>query len=376
MSYRIVAKATLLTLALTLLCAAPSWATQFRRVTSDPARETDPAPSPDGKWLAYSSDQGGSSQIWVMPIAGGPARRITSEPESIAVKDPAHHDSTHWVPVRASTPTWARDSKSLLYISTRSERYNVYSVPLEGGEAHALASPIGNNRFAVYSPDGTKIAFYSNRLNPGGLFSFNVYVMDAAGESPDRMARELTRGEGSPGHPTWSPDGRWIAYVSRSVDTTKTIDIGKGMTMKQNALFATYKLWKSPAAGGHAVRVAAPVGGSDAFEDTWPTWSPVDPRWIAVGRRVGSQQNVWIIDAATGKGFPLTNTGNAGKPTWSPDGKAIYYSVTVSKDNEDIWVATDLTLRPPAAGKVVPARRTTGSAKKTPPVGTKTATKK
>ena len=376
MSHRSIAKPTLLVpiLLAILLGAGPSSATQFRRVTSEPGRETDPAPSPDGKWLAFSSDRGGSSQIWVLPSAGCPARRTTSWPDSIRVRYPAHPDSTRRAAVRAATPSWAPDSKSLLYVSTRTERYNVYSIPLEGGTSRPLTSPIGNNRFGAYSPDGRKIAFYSNRLDPGGLFSFNVYIMDAAGETPERMARQLTHGEGSPGHPTWSPDGRWIAYVSRSVDTTKAIDIGKGMQMKPNALFASYKLWKSPAAGGRGVRVSAPVAGGQDFEDTWPTWSPVDPRWIAVGRRVGAKQDVWIIDSTTGRGFPLTKTGNAGKPTWTRDGKAIYYAVTVSKDNEDIWVATDLSLRPSTAAKQTPSRRTSGQ--KAPIGGTKKSTGK
>lgn len=369
MASRSVAKATLLLA--TLLCAAPSWATQFRRVTSEPSHETDPAPSPDGKWLAFSSDRGGSYQIWVMPLAGGPARRVTSEPDSISVKDPAHADSTRRVPVRVSTPTWAPDSKSLLFISTRKERYNVYSIPLEGGEAKPLASPIGNNRFGVYSPDGTQIAFYSNRLNPGGLFDFNVYVMGAAGETPEHMARQLTHGSASPGHPTWSPDGRWIAYVSREVDTTKVVDIGHGMKAKQSALFATYKLWKSPAAGGAGKRVSAPAPGSEDFEETWPTWSPADPRWITVGRRVGAKQDVWVVDATTGRGIQVTHTGNAGKPTWTRDGKAIYYTVTESKDNEDIWVATDLPLRPAPISRPASTRRAAGSGQKAPIGGAK-----
>jgi Tol biopolymer transport system component len=336
-------------LLLTGCSAAPSRATQFRRVTSDSTRETDPAPSPDGRWLAFTSDRSGSNQIWIMPAGGGPARQLTFEPESIAVKDPARPDTIRTVSIRAATPTWAPDSKSLLFISSRTGRYNIYSVPLEGGASRTMASPIGNNRFAAYSPDGTKIAFYSNRLRPGEMFGFNIYVMDSAGESPEQMARQLTRSQGSPGHPTWSPDGRWIAYVAKSVDTTKTVTVGKGMEMKQNAIFARYKVWRSPAAGGKGERLSQAGADGDDYEDTWPSWSPADPRWIAVGRRVGTKQDVWIIDTTTGRGFPLTDTGNAGKPTWTRDGKSIYYALYGSDGNEDIGLATDLTLRPEGA---------------------------
>lgn len=335
-----------LLLMLTGCSAGPSRATQFRRVTSDSTRETDPAPSPDGKWLAFTSDRSGSYQIWIMPVRGGSARQLTFEPESITVKDPARPDTTRTLQIRANTPTWAPDSKSLLFISSRTGRYNIYSVPLEGGEPRAMASPIGNNRFAVYSPDGTEIAFYSNRLQPGALFGFNVYVMDSAGESLEQMARQLTHSQGSPGHPTWSADGRWIGYVSKTVDTTKTMIVGQGMQVKQNAIFARYKLWKSPAAGGEGERVAQAMPDSADFEDTWPSWSPADARWIAVGRRVGVKQDVWVVDATTGRGYRLTNTGNAGKPTWSHDGKSMYYVVYGPDGNEDIWVATRFTLPP------------------------------
>lgn len=354
------------------LGVAPAGATQFRRVTADTTRETDPAPSPDGKWLAFTSDRTGSYQIWVMPLAGGPARQLTFDPESLVVKDPDRPDTTRTVIPRAATPTWAPDCKSLLFISTRTGRYNIYSLPLEGGTPRALASPIGNNRFAVYSPDGRKIAFYSNRLDPGQLFGFNVYVMDSAGETLERMARPVTRGAGSPGHPTWSPDGQWIAYVSKSIDSTKTVSVGPGMRAKQNEFFARYRLWKSPAGGGKGSEVGPVEAAGEDVEDTWPSWSPVDPRWLAVGRRVGSKQNVWLIDMRTGRGFPLTTSGTAGKPTWTSDGKAIYYSQYAANGKEDIWVATDFTLRPPpASGSATPSKRSPGSRKKTTPGGTK-----
>ena len=101
-----------------LLAAVPAGATQFRAVLADTVRETDPTPSPDGKWLAFTMAKGGGTltEIWVMPIGGGEARQVTDEPDS----------------ARAMTPTWAPDSKSLLFVSTRDRQYNVYKIPFEG----------------------------------------------------------------------------------------------------------------------------------------------------------------------------------------------------------------------------------------------------
>jgi Tol biopolymer transport system component len=312
-----------------------------------------------------------------MPIGGtGRPRQVTFEPESVTVADPDRPDTVRTIYVRASTPTWSADGKSILFVSTRTGRYNICRVPFEGGKAVPVSSAPGNHRFGITSPDGGKIAFYSNRLEPGSLFGYNIYVMDAAGETPENLAKKLTNSQGSPGHPTWSPDGKWIAYVSKTIDTTKTVTVGKGMEMKQNALFATYKMWKVPAQGGREARVSQPLPGGKDFEDTWPTWSPTDPRWITMGRNIEGKRDVWVLDATTGRGFPLTSTGTAGKPTWTPDGKGIYFT-TFDGRNEDIWLATDLTLRSPAAPSratgTKPATGTTkpGSTKKAAPGATK-----
>src|SRR5512144_3029993 len=96
--------AAVVTAALMAWMPRDAGATTFTQVTSDTTRETDPAPSPDGKWIAFTSDRGGhgATQIYVMPAEGGAPRQLTHEPDS----------------VRAGTPSWAPDGKSLLFVST------------------------------------------------------------------------------------------------------------------------------------------------------------------------------------------------------------------------------------------------------------------
>ncbi len=321
------------------LGAASARATTFTQVTSDTTRETDPAPSPDGKWIAFTSDRGGhgSTHVYVMPAEGGEPRQITNEPDS----------------VRAGTPSWAPDGKSILFVSTRGRRYNIYSVPFEGGAPRQLTHAPGSHRFGCYSSDGRKIAFYSNRVRPTDLYGFNIYVMDSSGESEDEMARQVTDSRGSPGHPTWSGDRKWIAFVAKEFDSTRQ------QTMEGNILFTKYHVFKAPSGGGREIQLTSGKIGGQAVEDTWPSWSP-DGKWIAFGRQIGAKRDVWVLEVASGKAFAITTGGNCLKPTWTWDSKAIYYSTVVDR-NEDIWVARDLTLKTftPTKGRTVkkaPAR--------------------
>ncbi len=342
MRRRVFQKKLWLLSAVACACADLAWvwpagagATTFTQVTSDTTRESDPAPSPDGKWIAFTSDRGGhgSTQIYIMPAEGGEARQLTHEPDS----------------VRAATPGWAPDGKSILFISTRGRRYNIYCIPFEGGEARQLTHAPGSHRFGTFSADGRKIAFYSNRVRPGELYGFNIYVMDSSGEQEDAMAKQVTNSLGSPGHPTWSADGTWIAFVAKEFDSTRQ------QTMQGNILFTKYHLYKVPSRGGKEIALTKGTINGAQFEDTWPSWSP-DGKWIAFGRQLGGKRDVWILEVASGKAFQLTTAGNCIKPTWSWDSKAIYYSTAIDR-NEDIWVARDLTLKSFATGKGQPARK-------------------
>src|SRR5437867_6826473 len=334
-----------LALALALgLWASPGFATKFSPLLADPKfRETDPAPSPDGKWLAFQSNRSGSSQIWIMSTQGGQLRQLTAEPESSQVAGQPK------IATRVMTPNWAPDGKSLLFISTRAGQYNIYSIPFEGGEPKPLSNAAGSQRFAVYSPDGSKICFPSSRLAPASLYGFNLYVMDAKGEIGGPPARRLTFSEGSPGHPVWSYDGKWIAYVSKDFDTTKTVTVGGGMQTKQSAMFSQFRVFKIAAAGGREEKLTGLTVG-DGSEDTWPSWSPNGKR-IAFGRNAAGKQSLWVVDVATKKPFMLTNDGNCMKPNFSYDGTAIYYTKLIDGKDEDIWVATDITVATPARSR-------------------------
>lgn len=326
-----------------VLGAPPAAAAQFKPFLADTSRDTDPAPSPDGKWIAFQSNRGGSSQIWVVSTSGGTPRRVTNDPAKVKSPD------GKMIPTRVMTPTWAPDSKSILYVSTREGNYNIYSIPLEGGTPKPLSNAAGAQRYPVYSPDGTKIVFPSSRNQPGSLWGFQLYVMSAKGEPAGGTARQLTHSGGSPGHPVWSPDGQWVCYVSKDFDSTRTVNIGGGMQAKQSPMFSSFRMFKMPAAGGREVKLTGVMTDPGQSEDTWPSWSP-DGKWIAFGRNTQGKQNLYVLNVVNGQITPITNFGNAMKPNWSPDGKSLYFTRLNGQD-EDIWVVTNLSLASGAAAK-------------------------
>src|SRR3984957_2677040 len=111
------------------------------RITSTPAVESDPHFSPDGKWIAFTSDRSGSPQVYVVSAEGGIPRQLT------------------WFPAAAGARGWTPDGKRVLYSSTRETAPagygRLWSVAVAGGPSMMLPAPMGFD--GSYSPEGKKI---------------------------------------------------------------------------------------------------------------------------------------------------------------------------------------------------------------------------
>jgi len=111
------------------------------RITSTPAMESHPHFSPDGKWIAFSSNRSGNTAVYVAPVTGGDANRLT------------------WHPSAAYVRGWTPDGSQILYATSRETApsgYNrLWKVSREGGPASLVTPQWGND--GSYSPDGLKI---------------------------------------------------------------------------------------------------------------------------------------------------------------------------------------------------------------------------
>lgn len=144
--------------------------------------------SPDGKFLAISdqSQEQRRSLIYILPIAGGIPRRVTRLAPS------------HW-------HGWSPDGKTLSFTGARDGEYDVYTIPAEGGDEKRLTTSNGRDDGPEYSPDGKYIYFNSSRT---GLMQ--IWRMRPDGSEQSQM----TSDEYNNWFPHPSPDGKWIIFLS------------------------------------------------------------------------------------------------------------------------------------------------------------------
>lgn len=143
--------------------------------------------SPDRKYLAFDL----LGILWVVPLAGGPASRLTGDHDDIAL------------------PDWSPDGSTLLFQSFRNGNFHLWTVPAAGGPLTQLTHGPHDHREPAWSPDGKTIAFSSDRSE--GRYA--IHLLDvASGET-----RQLSRGASQDSEPCWSPDGSEIAYVADGV---------------------------------------------------------------------------------------------------------------------------------------------------------------
>ncbi|MDT7830168.1 transporter [Pricia sp. S334] len=148
--------------------------------------------SPDGKTLAIShnveSGEGGwlTSCIFTLPIEGGTPVRVTENTPSF------------W-------HGWSPDGSTLVYTAKRGEHFNIYSIPVTGGEETALTDTEGLDDGPEYSPDGKYI--YYNSIRSGKM---EIWRMHPDGSKPE----QLTEDELSNWFPHPSPDGKHLVIIS------------------------------------------------------------------------------------------------------------------------------------------------------------------
>ena len=300
---------------------------------------SDPQPSPDGKWISYtlttidSLKDSRNADVWMISIDGSQDIQLTNSPDG------------------ESRARWSPDGRYLSFLSSRQESKGsqVWLMDRRGGEGRRLTEIKGGINDYAWSPDAKKLLLTLTDPDPedtGKIKTTKPYVIDRYQYKQDvegyrykkahthlylfdittKKLDTLTKGIYDEESAVWSPDGASIAFVSN-----RTEDPDK------NENTDIYTIDTKP---GAAMRQLTDWKGSDNS----PRWSP-DGKWIAYTRSVSEEDYhmydepiLCVVPAAGGQPKLLSKTLDRPvfNPRWSKSGRGIYALVA---DDRQQYVA-------------------------------------
>jgi dipeptidyl aminopeptidase/acylaminoacyl peptidase len=238
-------------------------------LTAEGVSSSHPRWSPDGKFLAFlSARKEGKTQIWLLNRLGGEAQRITDTPQNVedfawspdsrrlvvilrdpspeeleAAKNKDDKDSADKEKKPKTQKPWVIDrlqfkEDEVGYLDRR--RTHLYTLGLATKNLVQVTSGDYDDSEPAWSPDGKLLAFSSNRSvpDPDRTYNSDIWVVSADNTDKGTHLTQVTTNPGEDRSPAWSPDGKWITYV----------------TQLEPKLFeyATHHLAIAPASGGEA----------------------------------------------------------------------------------------------------------------------------
>ena len=244
-----------------------------QRLTDNRGHEMYPRFSPDGRWIAFSSNRYGNNDVFVVAATGGTPRRLTFHTGNDDVVG------------------WTRDSQNIVFRAAHGDGAfpnvaTLYQVAAGGGQEQPL--PVDWGYWGNFSPDGKSLIFNRHpavwtRQHYRGSFAADLWIADLTAKTykqllPDERYNRYW--------PMWGADGA-IYYVADPLPNDKSVAPGSPDVRK-----SANNIYKIPASGGQPVQVTRHVDGN-LF---WPSMSS-DGKVIVYEELFG----IWKLDVASGR---------------------------------------------------------------------------
>lgn len=221
--------------------------TSLIRLTSDPASDSNPRWTPDGKSLYFLSTRSGSSQVWRLPVGGGDPAQVTNLPLDVAnlTVSPDGSRLAFSMEVFVDCPALACTQERLDAVAKRKSKGQIYEggagffrhwdtwsdgrrshlfiLPVAGGEpvdvsrglnADAPSKPFGGAEEYTFSPDSRTVVFAARDVGGEEPWSTNLdlFLAPADGSQPPRNLTAANKATDT--QPVFSPDGKTLAWLA------------------------------------------------------------------------------------------------------------------------------------------------------------------
>ena len=309
-----------------------------------PVGVQEPAWAPDAKRIAVSY----LDRIWTMTADGNQARAVT---QALKPSSPQAQDES----VIEREPAWSADGMKLAYAADRGDGFDIYVVTVKNGTGAgapvAVTTTPGDERWPSWTADG-RIVFAHRDVRAGGRsadpgLQWDLFVSSpGSGSDTWQAPLALTETDDSETYPRVSPDGTKVAFISER-DSEDDVDLW-WMPVPAAAIAKPIPLGARPpkpvsssvpAVGENgrplrAIRMTR-VRGSEAY----PTWAPDNTRvafyavregigsvWVAAAEPPRPEANENPLPRAKPAAQPQLVSRKGGAPAWAPDGKTLLVS--------------------------------------------------
>ena len=249
--------------------------------TVAPVDDASAGPSQPASLVAFESDRGGDSEIWVVSDDGSLPRQLTDNPNADA------------------TPTWTPDGQSIVFASDRAGNWDLYKMDTNGRNVQRLTFTKADEFDPVVSPDGERIAFESDAQG-----NWEIYVLELSTGEQTNVSRSVRRDQ----DPAWSPDPD--SSSARIAYTTV-------FNRSESDLFV--------------VSTSAPQQGRPLFQETGT--SDFDANWsveneIVFTRKAGATRDLFV--RGSDGSFREVSTGSTDDwgAVWADNGRILFVRET------------------------------------------------